>query len=140
MNHISEDKLLELALEIIENDAERKAIEKHMQNCSQCSRRLEIIRGDIDTIAGVKGPIIPLPAQFPRQRWHIGYTILRIAALLVFGFAAGYAISNLAHREPANVVPSYLNLSPPADSLIGSGVCDATEISPQYYDYVLKNE
>jgi hypothetical protein len=140
MNHISEDKLLELALEIIEDDAERDAIEKHLQNCSQCSQRLETIRSDIGTIAGVKGPIIPLPAQIYKRKRHISYTILRVAALLVFGFAVGYTISNIGHHEQVNVVPSYLNLSPPPDSLIGSGVCDATEISPQYYDYILKNE
>jgi predicted anti-sigma-YlaC factor YlaD len=133
MNHLSEDKLLEYVLAIIEDESEIEAIENHLESCDDCRARLDNINKDIDAIAGVKSPIVPLPQLPAKKSFRIGGVILRAAALLLFGFLTGYIVADYTRPEPVNVSPSYLILSPPPDSAIGIVLSDATAPGIDYY-------
>jgi hypothetical protein len=137
MTHIDENKLLAYALEISESDTEKADIAAHVSTCAECRARLENIQKDIDIISGVQPMrrVLHLPSR-PAQS-NIMNTIIRSAALIIFGIFVGFGASKLIHHEPALVSPAYLTMSPPADSLTGYAITDATEIPARYYKNIL---
>ncbi|MCP4583003.1 MAG: hypothetical protein GY839_15450 [candidate division Zixibacteria bacterium] len=138
MNHINEDKLLELALEISAGESERVEIETHVKNCPECREQLKAIQKDIEVIGSVRGHIA-LPKPAIHRKRPLTRAILKVAALFLFGFLTGLGISSWTNREPISVIPSYLKLSPPADSLTGRVVSDATQINREYYEQILND-
>jgi hypothetical protein len=139
MNHITEDKLLEFALGISSNQTERAEIETHLVDCQECRLQLNAIQRNIMVIGGIRGPepVLRMPSA-PYQ--PVKYAVLKVAALVFLGFLVGMGTSSLTHREPVYVLPSYLKLSPPADSLMGCVVSDATEINAGYYGQILEGQ
>jgi len=139
MNHITEDKLLEFALGISSNQTECAEIEAHLVDCLECRVQLNAIQRDIMIIGGIRGPEpvwrMPSAPHRPTKR-----AVLKVAALVFFSFLAGMGTSSLTHREPVYVLPSYLKSSPPADSLMGCVVSDATEINAGYYGQILEGQ
>jgi len=126
MKHISEDKLLEFALETCEV-SERPAIEEHLNKCAECREMLDRIRGDIELIGGIKPKTGFVSQPIPVRR-SILPGILRMAAVITIGFVLGYGSSSLTKSDPVCVSPSYERLSPPADSVAGYAIPDATDI------------
>ena len=137
MIHLNEDKLLEYALETFTNHAERAEIAEHLANCPECRTMLEVIRKDIEIIGSIRPlqPVLRIPGLRPRSNFT--YRALRIAALIVFGMAVGLGASKWIYRQPAIVMPAYITLSPPPDSVNSYVVADATEISANYYRQIL---
>jgi hypothetical protein len=138
MNHINDDKLLAYALEVSDSDAEHANIAAHLSDCAECRAQLEEIRKDIEVIGSVRPSRQLLEIPDRTQRHVTMPSILRIAALLIFGFVVGYGSSNLFFQEPVSVIPSYHTLSPPSDPLRGYAVSDATDISVRYNEHALK--
>ncbi len=131
--HISEDKLLEYALEIVEDDIERDKIEEHLEACQSCRSRLNEVENDIDVISSVR-PHRPVAATPVGPRWrHAVYPLLRAAALIVIGLGMGFGASAWLGDKPARVVSQYVTLSSPADSVSRYAASDATDISSGYY-------
>ncbi len=137
MIHFNEDKLLEYALETSTDHAERAEIAEHLAICPECSTMLEVIRKDIEIIGSVRPlqPVLRIPGL--RAQSNFTYRALRIAALIVFGIAVGLGVSKWVYRQPAKVLPAYITLSPPPDSVNSYVVADATEISANYYEQIL---
>ena len=52
----------------------------------------------------------------------------------------GFGTANWIGREPAEVTYAYLALTPPSDSQAGCAVSDATEVSPSYYEEILRSQ
>jgi len=141
MNHINEDKLLEYALEVLPDRAESDVIERHLESCPDCAAILEKIRGDLELLGSIRPnhPVLKIP--FRRARIRFVYSLIKAAALLILGMAAGYGISNWINEEPAVVSQAYLRLSPPPDSTLGFAAADATEISSNAYgDIISKSD
>ncbi len=137
--HISEDKLLEYALEITENDNERAKIEGHLEICQSCRSRLKELQNDIDIISSIR-PHRPVAATSKDSRWHnVVFSLLRAAALIVIGLAMGYGTSVWLEDEPARVASQYVTLSSPADSISRYAASDATDISWDYYRHILRD-
>ena len=124
MKHISEDKLLEFALETCEK-SERSAIEDHLEVCAGCRESLERVRSDIELIGSIR-PDTGFIAQPIPERKSILPGIMRIAAVIALGFVLGYGSSSLTKTEPVCVSTFYERLSPPADSVAGYAIPDAT--------------
>jgi anti-sigma factor RsiW len=131
MNHINEDKLLEYALETSADSAERSEIAAHLAICPECHKRLEDFQNEIKIIGGIRPfrPALSIPTRQVRSNFI--YRVLRTAALIILGIAAGLGGSRLANRHPAMVSPAYLTLSPPPDSVNSYVVADATLISAE---------
>ena len=140
MKHITEDKLLEYALETCSGDAEKAEIESHLDSCLECREQQSAIHKDIDLLGGVKGRkmVVNKPIAV-RTRFSV-QTMLKAAALLIFGFLSGLGVSNLVQREPISIMPSYIELSPPADSLTSFVATDATQIDRDYYEQILADQ
>jgi len=137
MNHISEDTLLEYALEIIDNDKELDEIELHLKECAECRKQFEVIHNEINIIGNVRGRGQFLSIPEVNRKHRLAYTLFKAAALIVFGFSLGYGTSNWTHRETISILPTYLKPSPPADSLIGFAASDATHIDEEYHNLIL---
>ncbi len=134
MKHIDEDRLLEYALNTIDDADERGEIESHLEECGECRSRLEIIGEDLDFIGSLKPDLNnAIPKTTTRKRKYL-YGMIRAAALIVFGFVIGLAVSGGSERADVYVTPCYVRLSPPADSLGGFAESDATGSSMRYYE------
>jgi hypothetical protein len=140
MNHPTEDQLLAFALETDASENERQAITDHLAGCAECRARFEGIENDLRVIGGVRPQRQIAPAVLAKRRPVTAYTLLKAAALIIFGIVVGYSSARLTAEQPAMVSPSYIELSPPADSMIGYAVTDATEIGTPYYERLLDRE
>jgi anti-sigma factor RsiW len=107
MSHITEDNLLAFALDTLDNPDDASRISAHVRECPECEERLRQIRADLDIIAGIRPQA--LPALMPRLAVPVFSlrTLARAAALILLGFAAGFATSRFAQHEPAHVTPTY---------------------------------
>jgi hypothetical protein len=137
MIHIDEDRLLEYALEICPG-TEKTEIAGHLAGCSRCGAELGRIQRDLQAIGGVRPRVRLTEMSGRRSRQTIVYSILRAAALIIFGIFIGYGASAWLYRAPAPVSPSYIRPSPPEDLLKGIAVSDATEVPLSYYQHILE--
>ncbi|TFH64718.1 MAG: hypothetical protein E4G91_04930 [Candidatus Zixiibacteriota bacterium] len=140
MNHLSEDQVLEYVLEIIDNDSERELMAAHFRLCPDCGAKFENIKSDLDIIGGVKPYRRLMQMPNPKARQISLYAVIKVAALFIFGIFVGFATANWIDREPAVVTYAYLTLTPPSGSQAGCAVSDATEVSPVYYEEILKSQ
>lgn len=132
MIHPTEDDLLAYVLETLPDRAEQARIDEHLQDCSDCRARLRQIRDDIDIIAGVRprtinphAPAVSVPTSRLTK-------IVRVAAIIVLSFAAGFATSRFWQREPAHVSPATTDWVTPA-SATDAAACDATAMNARAY-------
>jgi hypothetical protein len=139
MNHPNEDQLLSFALETDTNENEHREIADHLRTCDECRKSMATIEHDLRVIGGVRPSRHAAPLARPRRRPITVYTLLKAAALIVLGVVVGYSSARLTAQQPATVSASYVELSPPADSMIGYAVTDATEIGAQYYERLLRS-
>jgi hypothetical protein len=137
MNHLNDDHLLRHALEAYESDDERAETTAHIAACAECRERFENVQSDVGVIASVQPRRRVLQMPGPRPRRTVVYSLLRAAALIIFGVVVGYGTSNWMSRQPAQVSPAYVTLSPPADSLRRYAASDATEVPAPYYEAIL---
>ncbi len=128
MTHLSEDELLQLALDLEDDPARRAEVEAHITSCQSCSERLERIRGDLAIISGIKP--MKQPQLLPgRHHPHSTRLYFGVAALIVLSFAAGFYASELVERKPASVVPSALVPTSPDPSHATQARSDATQVT-----------
>jgi hypothetical protein len=139
MNHPNEDQLLAFALETDAGDDERKAIAAHLATCDQCRAGLDGIENDLRVIGGVRPQRHAAPITLPKRRPIFVFTMLKAAVLIIFGVVIGYSSARLTPHRPANISPSYMVLSPPADSMLGYAAIDATAFGERYYEEQLEN-
>jgi hypothetical protein len=140
MTHITEDRLLAYALEIIDSEDECAEIAEHIAACAECATLWETIKNDVAIIGQVR------PARREMQLPNSGirrkpvYAILRVAAVFILGIFAGFGGSNLFSRTPIPATPAYVALSPPDDGDRGYAVSDATQIPARYYEKILEGQ
>jgi len=132
--HINEDKLLEYALKIVEDDEERMEIERHLKACQSCRSELKRALRDIDIISNIQLNHPVAATSTAQRKRSMLYPLFRAAALIIFGVAMGFGASSAwLVDKPTRVVPQYITLSSPADSISQYPVPDAIEILPEYW-------
>ncbi len=134
MKHISEDNLLQYALETLSTAQEREEIETHLAECSDCRTALKKIQDDIHVISSVKPLMYNMEVPKQKRRFVKRYAFLKVAALFLFGLFVGLGISGRTDQEIVFISPVYLYQSSPADSLFGYAIPDATQMSQSYYN------
>jgi len=86
--HPDEDKLTELALGLVEDDAEKRQLEAHLQSCEQCRETWQQIRTDMNAVAEFTLPPMrknyPLPIEKPMPK-RLLFRIAAVFVLVVFG-------------------------------------------------------
>lgn len=128
MIHLSEDELLQHALDFEDDPAKRAEADAHITSCQSCSAQLEQVHRDLAIISGIKPRKQPqlLPG---RHQPHSTRLYFGVAALVVLSFAAGFYASELVERKPASVVPSTLVPASPDLSHATQSQSDATQVT-----------
>lgn len=104
MTHPSEDLLLVHALELHVDAAQREELEAHIDSCPTCRAILDQIHGDLRIISGLQPRSRLASPPFGAARSAIR-AYVRVAALLILGFTAGYMTSELFSQRPVTIVP-----------------------------------
>lgn len=131
MTHISEDQLLKYALELLDDKADITEIETHLKECDECLLKYKKINTEIDIIGGLEiDKDIPMPVRASNRKSK-SFSLFRIAAILVIGFALGYTSAKFFQKESSTVTASRLEASIPPDSLLGQPVSDATTVNSE---------
>jgi len=132
IKHIDEDRLLEYALDIIEEQIEISEIEDHLRECRDCRERFEKIKNDMEVIGGLeirRGSTRSTGSGGSRK---LILAVLKAAALLIIGIGIGWSFSGGESRETVYITPCYVSLNPP-DNMNGIAVSDALDMGGQYY-------
>lgn len=123
MNHLDEDNLLRRVLELLEED-ELTEQDRHLTGCSHCQARLDRMKQETELIGSIEPgfdkPVIPLPKsrKIPFSR------LVKIAALLIIGFVAGYSVSSYRRSTIITVIPHHVSYTPESQPLTGFTVCE----------------
>ena len=127
MNHIDDDALMKIALQLFE-EGEEAAFHEHISACNDCRARLARIQQDIELIGSleprIEKPFIPLP----RARGLRIHAWFRVAALILIGFASGYGVSQLSDDQIVCVVPYRVHLSLPLQEYPSFNYCESVDM------------
>ena len=127
MNHIDNDRLLEWQLQLLD-PLEAKEIESHLSECGDCRNRFEQLTGDIEQLSSVKLKVHTPSLPMPKPVWYHRAKMWRAAAILIIGFAGGYATSYSIHPSVIEVSPMYTQLVTTPDTLVRSTPCQPEEL------------
>ncbi len=124
MNHISDDQVLAFVLGTLD-EKERAQVAEHVTVCNDCAARVEEARREVNALGGVQ-TVIPVPEiPLPVNRGTVWREIVKAAAVLLVGFAIGWAVTSQRAPEVVTVVPYAVNASAPVDSgLVASEAVD----------------
>jgi anti-sigma factor RsiW len=128
MTHPDDDTLLKHVLKLLDSDEER-GLEEHLSQCDGCQAKLEEIRRHTELIGSIEPEIEDIHYPMPRIRRLPLVTVLKAAALVMIGFAAGYGASSLSGREPVTVVPQRVEVASPSTSLTGFTTCESLDMA-----------
>jgi hypothetical protein len=127
MNHLDDDTLLQLTLEILDEPEAREA-EAHLASCAECRERRSRVQQHIAVIAGIRLDS-PLSVSRPPVRSNRSRSLWRVAALILVGFLAGWISSQWTNHRPVRVIPARFHIVAPADSLGRYSAGDAMSFS-----------
>ena len=135
MNHINEDVLMKIALQLLE-EGEETVLQEHLSACTDCRERLERIRQDINLIGSLEPRIEKSFIPLPEARGLRIPAWLRVAALLFAGFVIGYGASLLSEDQVVFVVPYRVLASPPLQEHPGFTHCESVDMVTELYPEV----
>jgi len=128
MSHPEDDKLLQSVLHLL-SEQEEMVLKDHLSKCPVCRTRLDQLREQTDLIGSIEletdQPVYPLPSV----RRKTLKTIIKIAALILMGFIAGYCTSDLSRPSYVNVIPQQLNSAMLLSSEAGFTPCESVDIA-----------
>ncbi len=132
MSHPDDDKLLQSVLHLL-SEQEEMVLKDHLSKCSVCRTRLDQLQEQTDLIGNIEletdRPVYPLP---PVRRKTLK-TIMKIAALILIGFIAGYCTSDLSRPFYVNVIPQQLEITTASRSITEFTPCEKVDMDIGYY-------
>jgi anti-sigma factor RsiW len=137
MNHIDDDLLMKIALELLEeSDAAR--VQEHLRDCNDCRSRLARIRRDMELIGSleprIERPFIPMPGvgivRGARGKRMTAW--LTAAAALFVGFAIGFGASRLSDERIVLVVPHHVYVSPDRHTYPDFTYCESVDLADDF--------
>ena len=138
MNHIDDDVLMKMALQLLE-EGEEAVLHKHLFVCNDCRVRLERIQQDIELVGSleprIERPFIPLP----RARGLRITAWLRVAALLFAGFVIGYGVSLLSDDQVICIVSHRVYSSRPQQAYPNFRYCESVDMVSEFYPEVRRD-
>jgi anti-sigma factor RsiW len=88
MNHLSEEQLESFVLGTLSQE-DTVAVREHLAQCVECSARVDALVQLPEALSGIEPAVIAPPVPFPHKRRQLQTGGMRVAAAVVFGFAAG---------------------------------------------------
>ena len=131
MKHPDDDKLLKSVLQLLD-EHEESELKNHLAQCDDCRSRFERLRRETDIIGSIKPEFERQTFPFPRTRNFTYASLLKVAALLLIGFMAGYGTSHLSSPECINVVGHQLKTSAPPESLTRYATCESVDMAVNF--------
>ena len=128
MKHPDDDKLLKSVLQLLD-EHEESELKNHLLQCDDCRARFERLRRETDVIGSIEPEINKQIFPLPHARNITYVTLLKVAALLLIGFMAGYGTSHLTSPECINVVGHQLKTSSPPESLTRYAACESVDMA-----------
>jgi hypothetical protein len=129
MTHLDDDTLLRSALETLD-ERDNALARAHLAVCLQCKERMERVREEVGRLSGISVEVGEVAAPSLRRRWVAVPALARAAAILAFGFLAGYVTADLtAPLRPAAVQQRLVPGGPPAPRT-GFFPCQAVDVGP----------
>ncbi len=127
MKHPDEDTLLKHVLELLEGK-EQDELAAHLVTCMPCRQRFDTMKRETEMLGRLETDI-PLPEiDIPGRKGNWLPQLVRIAALLLVGFASGYGFSNISHPQDVMVVPEYRTASAPPQTIQHFTVCESLNL------------
>ncbi|MBU0517405.1 hypothetical protein KKA00_11085 [bacterium] len=111
-NHPHDDILLKAVLQLLDTD-DLQALNRHLKKCPECTERLSRTQAEVALLGSVEIPAEMPDARLPEARRINFMPLLKAAAILVVGFAGGFAVSELLQQESVCVKAQTLQVSSP---------------------------
>lgn len=127
MKHYDDDILLKSVLQLLD-DGEETEVRGHLSQCQDCSRRLEILKAETGVIGGFVPHVAPNVPPLPQAKRISFAPLLKVAAILVIGFLAGYLTSEWTRPDPVNVVPQNLTTNAQSAPVSDFTTCEQIDI------------
>ncbi len=118
MKHLDDDKLLELALELPDEE-EAILLKEHLSGCQTCREKYEAIKSRSEIIGSFDPVIENASYPLPQRSGRTLNVFMKAAAILIAGFAAGYFTSQVSQPQSYYVIGQDLTVNTPADTLAG---------------------
>ena len=131
MKHYDEDILLKLGLELLTKEEEEN-IRVHLSECAQCREAYSIIKGDINLIGSYEPDVEPEIIPLPVKKKNIVRQLLKVAAILVVGFFAGFLTSDLSNPEKVIVVKQSIIKKTVLESTGSFKTCEQVDLGGDY--------
>jgi hypothetical protein len=127
MKHYDDDTLLKSVLQLLDESEDRE-LGDHLAQCSECRMRFDTFTADTGIIGSFVPHVAPTVPPLPRAK-HVTLTpLLKVAAILVAGFLAGYLTSELTRPNPVSVVPQNLATKAQSPPVQEYTVCELIDI------------
>ncbi len=126
MNHPDDDRLLKLVLELLDADEEAQ-LKDHLSQCDSCRARLERMQSETEVIGSLEPEIERQAYPMPQTARPTFVAWMKVAALLLVGFMAGYATSNSTRPTYVNVVPQQLKVKSPPEHVLLYASCESVD-------------
>ena len=128
MSHIDPDTLTAYALDVLE-DPVRDTVRGHLESCTECAGFIAAIRTETDRLASVRLPVPPVSPPPLRVRRRVPRPWMRIAAILVVGFLAGFLTAEALRKEHVTVVRQEFRPAAVPSSEAARASCQAVDIA-----------
>jgi anti-sigma factor RsiW len=131
MNHPDDDRLLKLVLELLDADEEVQ-LKDHLAKCDSCRVRFERIRSETEVIGSIEPEIDTQAYPMPQTTRPALVAWMKVAALLLIGFMAGYVTSNATRPAYVNVVPQQLKVKSPPEHVLLYASCESVDTAVNF--------
>jgi anti-sigma factor RsiW len=131
MIHPDEDTLLKLVLETLDEPAAGQAAE-HLAACEPCRAIFDRFKAEAALLGSFDPPLEISAPPLPRAKIVSLKSFLRVAAILIIGFSAGFLAREWTRPQAVVVVEQSLVTHAPPDS-IAYAACDQTAVKAESY-------
>ncbi len=131
MKHYNEEILLKLELELLTKEEEEN-IRDHLSECEHCRETYSTIKGDINLIGSYEPDVEPEIIPLPVKKKNIARQLLKVAAILLVGFFAGFLTSDLSNPEKVIVVKQSIIKGTVLESTGNFKTCEQVDLGGGY--------
>ncbi len=124
MNHLNEDTLLKLSLDLLEGKEKAEAL-SHLSECGECREAFGKLKSETEAIGSFVPELPEACYALPEVKSVSRLWLLRAAALLMIGFLSGYGVSHYFQSDCVNVFSYSASGAKPTLAQNGLVICES---------------